>query len=118
MGWLFETKDDRIKNNLVSKIGEMNRHIRNIMSRMDLDGGITPNNIRTIGNKLILMNQLQDELQSLINQLSPAKIENIVVPWIDGRNIPFYMWNRSFQMVGLQIHSDIETFENKYGYSL
>lgn len=94
----------------------MNRHIQNVLSIIDQHSGITSNNMKMVENEMSQITRLQDDLQSLINQYSSAKVTNITVPWIDGRNIPFYMWNQLFQVAGQQIHSEIEVFESKLGH--
>ena len=106
MGLFFNTRTDKIKNEITLLIGEMNTFIRELVTEMDKNG-ITLMNQGMLYSCLHKINQTQEKLNVLLPQLTPSQTESFRVPWLDGRMLPIFMYDGSYRLVMTRIDAEI-----------
>lgn len=114
MSWF--RSNNNVTTMLQAKIGEMNQSLKGMVSLLERDRAVTISNLQIVAERMQIMSRLQDEIQSLLEQLTASQVRNLRVNWIDGRSLSFQMWEGSFRLVAQQIHAEIERFESKYNF--
>ena len=106
MGLFFNTRTDKIKNEIKLLIGNINASIRELVTEMDRNE-ITLTNQKAILSNLTYINQNREKVNSLLQQLTPSQTDSLRVPWLDGRMLPIFMYDGSYRLVMTRIDAEI-----------
>lgn len=104
MGWLFDTENDIREKKIISYAGIICMNLKNIVSRLEQDGGLNLNSCSFISNEMQSIISTKEVMESEMNQLPQSRIAKLYLPWMDGRNIPFHLWTGSYQLVAVELH--------------
>ena len=96
MGLFWKSDSDRIIEQIQDKVGEINRNLLTMQNSLIANNGASDANITELNLMSERLLQYQNELNNLIQQLSPSKQNSFGVPWIDGSYSQLFPWMMSY----------------------
>lgn len=114
MGLFFNSQLDRIKEQIQSHAAKINEQLRLLAQEMD-NNGVTISNIEFIANIMNNINIPHAAINSLLQQLNASQQSSLMLPWMDGRYLPIFVWDGSFRMIMAKFIEEIEQAERRYG---
>ena len=106
MGLFFNSRADNIKREIITLVGKINGAIKSLVTEMDNEG-ITLYNYKRFKSYIYTINEYHARVNSLILQLPSSKVDSLTVPWLDGRILPFFMYDGSYNLVMTQIETEL-----------
>ena len=92
------------------EIGIINDYLRKMETNVNNNRGIHSSNVETIASYFNEIVGHQVKAQSLMDKLSDRELRNLTLCWMDGRYLPLYMWNSSYQLVMNQVKNGLIKF--------
>lgn len=114
MGLFFNSQLDRIKEQIQSHAAKINEQLRLLAQQMD-NNGVTIGNIEFIASIMSNINTPHAAINSLLQQLNASQQSSLMLPWMDGRYLPIFVWDGSFRMIMAKFIEEIEQAERRYG---
>lgn len=106
MGLFFNSRADNIKREIITLVGKINGAIKSLVTEMDNEG-ITLYNYKRFKSYIYTIDEYHARVNSLILQLPSSKVDSLTVPWLDGRILPFFMYDGSYNLVMTQIETEL-----------
>ena len=93
------------------EIGYINDYLCKMENNVTRHKGINIQNAETIAEYFMKTLSHQQNAQSLMNKLSDRELNNLTLRWMDGRYLPFHLWNSSYQLVMQQIKGGLDRID-------
>ena len=106
MGLFFNSRADNIKREIITLVGKINGAIKSLVTEMDNEG-ITLYNYKRFKSYIYTIDEYHARVNSLVLQLPSSKVDSLTVPWLDGRILPFFMYDGSYNLVMTQIETEL-----------
>lgn len=112
MGLFWKSDSDYIIEEVQEIVGQINRQLLVLQDTLVANNGATINNIIELGEIHERLANLQNQLESKVNQLSSSKQAKLMVPWMDGRYFPYVMWAMSYNMAVNKLRLAVQRYAN------
>lgn len=117
MGLFFKSQTDNIKEQIQRHAAKINEQLRLLAQEVD-NNGITISNMELLAQIMNNINIPHAAINSLLQQLDASQQSSLMLPWMDGRYLPIFVWDGSFRMIMAKFIEDIEQAERHYGRNI
>lgn len=110
MGLFWKSESDKIIEQIQEKISHSNHYLLKLQDSLIANNGASDANIDELNYISDRLLQQQNDLNNLLQRLSPSKQNSFGVPWIDGSYSSLFAWMMTYNVAVAKLQHALKKY--------